>query len=69
MNTLIATEAVEAITQVSGNKCVALVLERASEDISYEDLAEKHGIAPGTVKSRVFRGREAILKAIGEAPA
>lgn len=39
---------------------------REMEGLSYEDIADVMGCPVGTVRSRIFRAREAIEKAIGQ---
>jgi RNA polymerase sigma-70 factor, ECF subfamily len=43
----------------------ALVL-RFMDDLSYEEIAAIQGVAVGTAKSRVFRGKEALAEVLGE---
>ena len=38
------------------------VVLRDIEGLAYNEIAETLGIAPGTVKSRILRGREALKK-------
>lgn len=42
----------------------AVLVLREMEDLSYEEIAATLGVAPGTVKSRLSRAREALKKAV-----
>lgn len=53
-----------ALREVPEDFRVALVLADV-EDLPYERIAEVLGIPVGTVKSRVFRGRAALGRALG----
>jgi RNA polymerase sigma-70 factor (ECF subfamily) len=53
-----------ALREVPEDFRVALVLADV-EDLPYERIAELLGVAVGTVKSRVFRGRAALGRALG----
>lgn len=54
-----------ALREVPEEFRVALVLADV-EDLPYERIAEVLGVPVGTVKSRVFRGRAALGRALGE---
>jgi RNA polymerase sigma-70 factor (ECF subfamily) len=54
----------QALRSVPEDFRVALVLADV-EDLPYERIAEILGVAVGTVKSRVFRGRAALGRALG----
>lgn len=51
------------LEQLPGDLRTALTL-REFEGLSYEDIAEAMGCPVGTVRSRIFRAREAIDKAL-----
>lgn len=36
------------------------------EDLCYEEIAVRTGLKPGTVKSRLFRAREALVRKLGD---
>lgn len=56
-----------ALREVPEEFRVALILADV-EDLPYERIAEILAIPVGTVKSRVFRGRAALGRALGEPP-
>ena len=39
-----------------------LAIEVALNDEGYKDIAKRHHVAEGTVKSRIFRGRKMLEK-------
>lgn len=53
----------EGLAVLAREQRVVLVL-REMEDLSYEEIAATLGVAPGTVKSRLSRAREALKKAV-----
>jgi RNA polymerase sigma-70 factor (ECF subfamily) len=63
----LSVDVARALQQVPEDFRVALVLADV-EDLPYERIAEVLGVAVGTVKSRVFRGRAALGRALGEPP-
>jgi RNA polymerase sigma-70 factor, ECF subfamily len=60
----LAIDVQRALREVPEDFRVALVLADV-QDLPYERIAEILGIAVGTVKSRVFRGRAALGRALG----
>ncbi|MEL7137465.1 MAG: sigma-70 family RNA polymerase sigma factor [Pseudomonadota bacterium] len=54
-----------ALAELNEEQREALLLVGAS-GFSYEDAAEIIGVAPGTVKSRVSRGRQRLVELMGE---
>ncbi|MEM7529997.1 MAG: sigma-70 family RNA polymerase sigma factor [Pseudomonadota bacterium] len=54
-----------ALAELNEEQREALLLVGAS-GFSYEDAAEIIGVAPGTVKSRVSRGRQRLTEIMGE---
>jgi len=53
----------EGLAVLAREHRLVLVL-REMEDLSYEEIAATLGVAPGTVKSRLSRAREALKKAV-----
>ena len=53
----------EALSRLGREHRAVLVL-REMEALSYEEIAATLGVAPGTVKSRLSRAREALKKAV-----
>ncbi|MEW6448482.1 MAG: sigma-70 family RNA polymerase sigma factor [Bacillota bacterium] len=53
----------ESLAVLAREHRVVLIL-REMEDFSYEEIAATLGVAPGTVKSRLSRAREALKKAV-----
>lgn len=58
----------EALGELEPEFRAVLVL-RDLQQMSYQQMAEALGIAPGTVKSRLFRARLALRKILAEEPA
>ncbi|MCB9654024.1 MAG: sigma-70 family RNA polymerase sigma factor [Deltaproteobacteria bacterium] len=54
-----------AIEQLGAEQRVVLLL-RHVEDLSYEEISEVTGLAIGTVKSRIHRGRSALAHQLSE---
>jgi RNA polymerase sigma-70 factor (ECF subfamily) len=52
-----------ALLRVAPEQRAILVL-RDSRDLDYEQIAEVLGVPVGTVKSRLFRAREALREAL-----
>lgn len=63
----LSIDVARALRQVPAEFRIALVLADV-EDLPYDRIAEILGVAVGTVKSRVFRGRAALGRALGEPP-
>lgn len=63
----LSVDVARALREVPEEFRVALVLAEV-EDLPYERIAELLGVPVGTVKSRVFRGRAALGRALGEPP-
>ncbi|HET9672877.1 MAG TPA: sigma-70 family RNA polymerase sigma factor [Actinomycetota bacterium] len=61
----LSVDVARALREVPEEFRVAIVLADV-EDLPYERIAEVLGIPVGTVKSRVFRGRAALGRALGE---
>ncbi len=55
----------EALSRLAREHRAVLVL-REMEALSYEEIAATLGIAPGTVKSRLSRAREALKKTVSQ---
>jgi RNA polymerase sigma-70 factor (ECF subfamily) len=62
-----ASDAARALLDVPEEFRAALVLADV-QDLPYEEIASILGVAIGTVKSRVHRGRIALAKAMGATP-
>jgi RNA polymerase sigma-70 factor, ECF subfamily len=52
-----------ALQELSEEYRTAVIL-RFMEDLSYEEIAQIQGVAVGTAKSRVFRGKEMLAKVL-----
>jgi RNA polymerase sigma-70 factor, ECF subfamily len=63
----LSIDVARALREVPEEFRVAMVLADV-EDLPYERIAEVLGVPIGTVKSRVFRGRAALGRALGEPP-
>jgi RNA polymerase sigma-70 factor (ECF subfamily) len=63
----LSVDVARALREVPEEFRVALVLAEV-EDLPYGRIAEILGVPVGTVKSRVFRGRAALGRALGEPP-
>jgi RNA polymerase sigma-70 factor, ECF subfamily len=63
----LSVDVARALGEVPEDFRVALILADV-EDLPYERIAEVLGVPVGTVKSRVFRGRAALGRALGEPP-
>ena len=55
---------VQALESISDDYRVAVVL-RDVADLDYAEIAEVLGIPPGTVRSRIARGRPALATTLG----
>jgi RNA polymerase sigma-70 factor, ECF subfamily len=56
---------VQAALQELSEEYRTAVILRFMEDLSYEEIAKIQGVAVGTAKSRVFRGKEMLGKILG----
>jgi RNA polymerase sigma-70 factor (ECF subfamily) len=56
---------VSALAQVPASQRDALLL--SASGLSHDEIAQALGIRPGTVGSRLYRGRRALQQALGEA--
>ena len=63
----LSIDVAKALREVPEEFRIALVLADV-EDLPYDRIAEVLGVPVGTVKSRVFRGRAALGRALGEPP-
>jgi RNA polymerase sigma-70 factor (ECF subfamily) len=61
---VLSIDVAAALAQIPEEFRIALVMADV-EDLPYEEIAGVLGIPVGTVKSRVFRGRAALGKALG----
>jgi len=60
----LAVDALEAALQTLPDEQRVLIEMVSLEGLSYEDVARRHGLAIGTVKSRVSRGRSQLRRAL-----
>ena len=61
-----AAEVREAVSRLEPTRRLTLLL-REVEEMSYEEIAEATGVAVGTVRSRLARGREDLRRLLGAA--
>ncbi len=65
---ILSVDVARALDQVAEEFRVALVMADV-QDLPYEEIARVLDVPVGTVKSRVFRGRAALGRALGVVPA